>query len=71
MCFEKVPCMAIYIYIYIYSQNGGLEQLLDDVRFVLNLSINVENLHFLCFWNTTCMRKIGLACACIMAARTG
>ena len=69
MCFEKVPCMAIYIYI--YSQNGGLEQLLDDVRFVLNLSINVENLHFLCFWNTTCMRKIGLACACIMAARTG
>ena len=34
------------MYGYMYCQNGGLVQLLDDVGFVPNLSINAENLHF-------------------------
>jgi len=37
------------MYGYLYCENGGLEQLPDDVGFVLNLSINVEILLFLCF----------------------
>jgi len=37
------------MYGYLYCENGGLEWLPDDVRFVLNLSLNAENLPFWCF----------------------
>ena len=33
------------MYGYLYCENEGLERLLDDVVFVLNLNINVENMH--------------------------
>ena len=33
--------MVIYI-----TKNGGLERLTDNMRFVPNLNINAENLHF-------------------------
>ena len=34
------------IYGYLYCENGGLERLLDDVRFILNISLNAKNLPF-------------------------
>ena len=37
------------MYGYLYCENGGLEQFPDDVKFVSNLNINAENLHFLFF----------------------
>ena len=52
-------------YDYLYCENGVLEWLLDNVRFVPNLNINTKNLHFLCFWNPTCVRRLVLAYACL------
>ena len=46
------------MYGYLYCENGGLEQLPDDVKFVSNLNINAENLHFLFFWNPTCVHRL-------------
>ena len=57
MCFENIPCKATYS-----VKIRVLERLLEDVGFILNLSINVENLPYLCFWNLLCVRKIVLAC---------
>ena len=33
-------------YGYLYCENGGLKRLLDDMKFVPNLNIIVENLSF-------------------------
>ena len=35
------------MYDYLYCENGGLERLSDNVRFIPILNINTENLHFL------------------------
>ena len=48
------------MYGYLYCENGGLERLPNDVGFVPNLNINVENMSFLYFWNLTCARRLGL-----------
>jgi len=52
-------------------KNGGLEQLLDDVGFILKPSFNVEKLTFYSFWNPSihmharvCVRK-AWSCVCI------
>jgi len=37
------------MYGYLYCENKGLERLPNNVGFVLNLSINAENLHFFMF----------------------
>ena len=66
---ENIPCKATYI-----VKIRGLEWLPDDVVFVPNLSINAENLSYLCFWNPSCVRRIELgahaecyACRLILA----
>ena len=46
------------MYGYLYCENGGLEWLPEDVRFISNLSINAENLHFLFFWNPTFVHRL-------------
>ena len=35
---------------------GGLEWLLDDVRFIPNFSFKAEKLAFHSFWNPSCVR---------------
>ena len=37
------------MYGYLYCENRGLEWLLDNVGFVSNLNVNVENLPFFMF----------------------
>ena len=54
MCFENVPCMAFYIE---KKKNRGLERLLDDVRFILNLSFNASNLSFIVSGTLACVHK--------------
>ena len=49
-------------------KKGGLEWLLDDVRFIPNLSFNVENLHFIALWNPSCVRRSVPTYASIMLA---
>ena len=38
-------------------ENKGLEQLLDDVRFIPNLRFNVEKLVLHSYWNPICVRR--------------
>ena len=46
------------MYGYLYCENEGLERLPDDVVFVLNLNINIENMHasWLHAQDDSCMR---------------
>ena len=46
----------------------GLERLLDDVGFIPNLNINVENLPFIGFYNPSCVRRSMPAYACLRPA---
>ena len=50
MCFEKVPCIAIYIVkIGIWNDSQRMWDSFQTSVF------NAENLNFLCFWNLSCV----------------
>ena len=42
----------------------GLERSPNNVRFIPNLNINVENLPCISFWKSLCVHKIGPTYAC-------
>ena len=59
MCFENVPCKVFY-----NGENGvwnGSQTMWNS--FQTSASI-VENLHFLCFWNPSCVHRNVLTYAC-------
>ena len=41
--YDFCVCFQGTMYGYLYCENGGLEWLPEDVRFISNLSINAEN----------------------------
>ena len=59
------------MYGYLYCENRGSELLLDDVRFIPNLNINVENLPFFMFLKPYRMPPLVLAYTSFKVAYVG
>ena len=59
------------IYGFLYWENGGLEQLLNDMGFIPNLGFNIENLSFIVSRTLACVHIPVYAYTCMKLAYAG